>query len=364
MAERLKDIFFTRESLTVLADAIHDVYPRFDRTTFMDRVFQPEWASMELKDRMHRVTRAMAEILSLGFGDALPILKAVAPEIQGFDGMVFPDYVEMYGQEDWDTALPSLAYFTCFASAEFAIRPYLDQDPERTLPYLLAWAEDRDPQVRRLASEGCRPRLPWAMSLPKFKADPRPILPILEKLKDDEAETVRRSVANNLNDISKDHPEITLEICTAWKGYSEQTDWIVKHACRSLLKAGDRQALALFGFGDSQNLSVENLTLDKDTVVLGEDLSFTFSLIVGGEKPHNIRLEYGLDFAKARGRRSRKIFKISEKTYLPGSHSLRRKHAVVALSTRKHYPGHHELSIITNGEIKALVSFELLVLEQ
>ncbi len=361
MAERLKDIFFTRESVSVLAAAIHEVYPKFDQATFLVNVFQPEWASMELKARMHHVTRSLAETLSLVFADALPILKAVVPEIQGFDAMVFPDFVEMYGQDDWDTALPSLAFFTRYASAEFAIRPFIDQDPERTLPYLLAWAGDPDPQVRRLASEGCRPRLPWAMSLPKLKADPRPILPILEKLKDDDAETVRRSVANNLNDISKDHPEITLEICTAWKGHSERTDWIVKHACRSMLKAGDKQALALFGFGDSHNLSVQDLSLKKSVVRLGEDVFFTFTLIVRGDKPHNIRLEYGLDFIKARGRKSKKIFKISEKSYLPGAYPLTRKHAMVDRSTRKHYPGCHELSIIANGAVKAQISFELLI---
>ncbi len=168
MAERLKDIFFTQESVTILAGLIQDEFPDFDIALFLGRVFRPEWDSLELKAKMHRVTRSLGETLPQRFADALPILKAVAPQISGFDAMIFPDYVEIFGQEDWDIALPALAFFTRYASAEFAIRPFLDQDPEVTLPYLLAWAEDPDPQVRRLASEGSRPRLPWAMSLPKF----------------------------------------------------------------------------------------------------------------------------------------------------------------------------------------------------
>jgi 3-methyladenine DNA glycosylase AlkC len=97
--------------------------------------------------------------------------------------------------------------------------------------YLYTRAEVQNHDVRRLASEGCRPRLPWAMALPQFRKDPSPALPILEKLKNDESDYVRKSVANNLNEISKDHPQLVLDICERWYGQTANTDWLVKHAC-------------------------------------------------------------------------------------------------------------------------------------
>jgi 3-methyladenine DNA glycosylase AlkC len=219
------------------------------------------------------------------------------------------------------------------------------------------WAEDKDAKVRRLASEGCRPRLPWAMALPKFKKDPSPILPILEKLKDDASEDVRRSVANNLNDISKDNPDLTLEICEKWSGQSENTDKIVKHACRTLLKAGNKRALAIFGYSDPSSIGVDNLSLDKKNLKIGDDLTFSFDITVATKS--KVRLEYAVYFVKAKGKISKKVFKISEKDYGPGTYSISRKQAFQEQTTRKHYPGTHRIAIIVNGEEKARTSFEL-----
>jgi 3-methyladenine DNA glycosylase AlkC len=359
MAERLKDQFFTRKSNNLLADSIRAVYPAFDKPRFLGLIYDQDWDSLELKAKMHRVTLSLGETLPHDFILALAILKEVVPQIGGFDAMVFPDFVEIFGLGNWTVALPALAYFTQYASAEFAIRPFLNQDPERTLPYLLSWADDPNPNVRRLASEGSRPRLPWAMALSKFKSDPTPILPILEKLKDDETETVRRSVANNLNDISKDHPTLTLAICEAWYGHSKRTDWIVKHACRGLLKAGNKRALTLFGFAETKNLKVSDLKFSKGIVKVGEDIDFSYLLHVGGNKACKVRIEYGLYFVKARGEKSRKIFQIAEREYQPGSYPLKKRHSMVDRSTRKHYPGVHDLTIIVNGSEKAGASFEL-----
>ncbi|MDP8206920.1 MAG: hypothetical protein P9L92_09675, partial [Candidatus Electryonea clarkiae] len=220
-------------------------------------------------------------------------------------------------------------------------------------------ADHEDPKVRRLASEGCRPRLPWAMALPAFKKDPTLILPILEKLKNDESETVRRSVANNLNDISKDNPEIVLAICNRWMGKAANIDKLIKHACRSLLKAGNKETLLLFGFGDPTDMNVENLKLSKYRINIGDDLNFSFDLIINQKELKKVRLEYCIYYMKANVKLSKKVFQITENSYKPGEHSFRRKQSFKNMTTRKHYPGKHKISIIVNGEEKDKTCFEL-----
>ena len=166
-------------------------------------------------------------------------------------------------------------------------------------------------------------------------------------------------MANNLNDISKDHPDLALDICERWYGHSERTDWIVKHACRGLLKAGNRRALNIFGFGDPADLKVSSLKLSERKLAVGDDMHFTFGLKVTGPEEPRVRLEYGIWFVKAKGQSSRKIFQIGEGTYAPGVHHFSRKHSFADRSTRTHYPGTHRISIIINGVEKAKASFDL-----
>ncbi len=359
MAELLKHQFFTPASIHHFAETIFQHHPAFDREMFTARVFADGWEAKELKARMRHVTLCLHDTLSLACADALDILKLAAPLIKGFDGLCLPDYVELYGMEDWERSLPALGYFTKFSSAEFAIRPFLDKDPNRVLPFLLRWAEDDDQNVRRFASEGCRPRLPWAMALPKFKRDPHPILPVLEKLKADESEFVRKSVANNLNDISKDHPDLLLDLCERWQGQNDRTDWILKHACRTLLKAGNPRALALFGHHHAICATIEEARLDNTRLSIGDTVQFSFIVNLNEPEPANVRLEYAVYFVKAKGQVSKKVFKIAEKTCEPGKHLFSKRHAFLERTTRKHYAGQHRITIIVNGEEKAEMTVEL-----
>lgn len=162
--------------------------------------------------------------------------------------MFFPDYIERFGMEDYAVAVGTMERLTAFTSCEFAVRPFIKKHEGQMLEQMLGWSEHSSHHVRRLASEGSRPRLPWAMALPKLKKDPSPILPILENLKVDSSEYVRRSVANNLNDISKDNPDVALSVFRDWIGHSPETNRIVKHGCRTLLKQGVPEAMELFGF--------------------------------------------------------------------------------------------------------------------
>ena len=219
---------------------------------------------------MRHITGALHEVLPADFPRALTILREVAPGYCDFDGMVFSDYVAQYGQDHWDMSLAALREFTQYISAEFAIRPFLRHDAGRALTAMREWARDPHPAVRRLASEGSRPRLPWGISLPAFKRDPRPLLPILDQLKSDPDESVRRSVANNLNDIAKDHPDWVLDLAEAWYGRTNQVDAVLKHGCRTLLKAGNTRALRLFGFAAPTQVEVSYFSLRPARPAIGE----------------------------------------------------------------------------------------------
>jgi 3-methyladenine DNA glycosylase AlkC len=208
MAEPLKNIFFTETTINKFADEIRKVYSKFDKKQFIKKVYVEEWKDKELKARMQHITVCMHETLPKDYLEALSILLKIADKITGIEGMCLPDFVENYGLAQWDTSLDALKEFTKYSSSEFAIRPFIVKDKAKAMKYMLGLSTDDNEHVRRFSSEGCRPRLPWAMALPELKKDPKPILPILENLKNDSSEYVRKSVANNLNDISKDHPEL------------------------------------------------------------------------------------------------------------------------------------------------------------
>jgi 3-methyladenine DNA glycosylase AlkC len=300
-------------------------------------------------------------VCPLPYPEAIHLFKQVigAKAGDGFAKMIFPDYVEVFGLDHLEISLDALRHFTRYASGEFAIRPFILQYGQPVIDRMLAWTEDDSYHVRRLASEGCRPRLPWAMALPAFKKDPRPILPILEKLKADPEDFVRRSVANNLNDISKDNPGIALGLAKKWKGQREETDWIVKHGCRTLLKQGVTEALILFAFEDPALVDVSNLSINITPLSIGQETNFSFVIDNKDQHPALLRLEYSIDYVKKTGKTSRKIFQVTEKTFPPGTTAMQRKLSFQNLSTRTHYPGEHLLRIIANGQEKACLTFEL-----
>jgi hypothetical protein len=201
--------------------------------------------------------------------------------------------------------------------------------------------------------------LPWAMALPEFKNDPKKIIPILEKLKDDESEYVRKSVANNLNDISKTNPETVLNICEKWQGKSENTDWIIKHGCRTLLKTGNKRAMLLFGFANPKNIHVKNVKVNKPNLKIGDAVTFTFDLEVNSKTEKLVRLEYIVHYVKKNNKISPKVFQIKESNLNPGVHKIEKKQSFENVSTRTHSPGKHLIEIKVNGEVKNSISIEL-----
>ncbi|MGM0834720.1 MAG: DNA alkylation repair protein [Bacillota bacterium] len=359
MPEPLKSMY-NEDFLCQFGSKVKSVHKDFDSSGFVAAVLGSGWDSLELKARMRRITISLGKYLPWSYDDALEILFKIDGECVGFPYMFFPDFVEVYGQveEDWDLSMKALERFTIRSSSEFAVRPFLIRHPKRMMEQMYVWSKDSNEHVRRLASEGCRPQLPWGQALPLFKKNPDPILPILDQLKADPYLYVRKSVANNLNDISKTHPDLVIQIAKAWYGENEHTNWMIKHACRTLLKKGNKQVLAIFGYEDDQTIQLTSFTLKSDTISIGMELNFSFEL--QADKDTKARIEFAIDYVKAKGNRSRKIFKISETQLKKGETRVYAKnHSLKDLTTRKHYKGIHTLSIILNGKEKSSLDFRV-----
>lgn len=361
----LKDLYST-EFYQRFAQSIRKVIPSFDETLFQQQIFAEGWVDLELKDRMYRTSQVLHLHLPQPFPKAAATIVAIIEQLkkdgmnqQALEFMCLPDYIERYGLEHYEESMNALRDLTAFTSAEFAIRPFIVKYPQ-TIDLMLEWADHSNEHVRRLASEGSRPRLPWAMALPELKRDPQPVLPILEKLQRDPSEYVRRSVANNLNDISKDHPDLVLAIAKRWLGQSKETDKLVKHACRTLLKAGNAEAMQLFGYCAPEEVQVTDFQLDKPVIDLGERIECRFQLENISNREVIIRLEYGVYFLLKNGEQSRKVFKISEKKYATKSiNQVSKSIHFKPISTRTFYAGEQQISIIVNGVEMGKEAFEL-----
>lgn len=353
----LKDQFFSRVYITTLAVDLKKVVPDFDAAAFTQRVHDRQWKNRELKDRMHHVADCLHAALDRDYKSCIKLLtpivqRRIKEKTNSFGDMIFPDFVERFGLGDFTTSVKALEIFTAACSSEFAVRPFIVRYGERMMAEMLQWSKHKSEHVRRLASEGCRPRLPWAMALPEFKKDPRPVLEILENLKSDRSEYVRRSVANNLNDISKDNLETALATAERWFGKNKETGALVRHALRNELKKGNPRALKLFALASKTTARVKNLAVTPKAITIGEAVYLEFELHV--EKSERLRIEYWVHFVKSSGAAAKKVFQIAEREFAAGGkHAFRKKHRFQNFTTRKHYAGDHRIVIAVNGEAKS-----------
>lgn len=356
MAEALKHMyhpgFFEK-----LCPVMRATIPNFDCKYFIHRVFNNQWPELELKQRVRHIAMTLHDFLPQDFPKAASILVKLSEMLrqevheQGFATIFIPEYFMVYGLDHPEQSLAAFEKVTQLVSAEFAIRPFLLRYPQLTFEKMLAWSRHEHASVRRLSSEGCRPRLPWAMGIPSLKKDPSPILAILENLKSDESEYVRRSVANNLNDIAKDHPQLVLKIAKSWLGQNQNTDRIIKHGCRTLLKRGDEEVLGLHGYNPKSRGELKKFELPKTKVKIGDYLNFSIGFVNREKKVTPYRLEYAIDYLTSSGKRSNKIFKITENEFAAGETiTILRKQSFKNLTTRKHFKGKHTLTILSNGK--------------
>lgn len=357
--------FYDQKLLDRMAGAVAGAYPAFDAEGF--RGLMPRLKSLEMKPRVQLLREELRARLPQDYKKALAIVLKAAKsgKLESFDLWPLSDFVQTYGLEDPKLSLEALKELTGLFSSEFAVRPFIKRYPKQTMAFLEKCARDESVDVRRWASEGSRPRLPWGERLQEFVADPSSTLPILEALKFDEELYVRKSVANHLNDISKDHPALVIKILAAWKNaagdkHAKKIEWIIHRSLRTLIKAGYPGALKLIGVGGEAKVKVSALKLNAPRFKLGDRLMFGFRLTSFATKPQKIVVDYIVHFVKANKGTAPKVFKLKTFT-LPANKELAiaKSHHLKRVTTRTYYPGVHLLEIQVNGRVVSRVRWEL-----
>ena len=307
---------------------------------------------LELKERVIAVSEALFSVLGDDWRSQLVEVFGGSDfgGIGGLQGWPILRVIEDHGLDDPEASLEAIRRLTHVFSGEFAVRTYLCAEPDRSLSIIKGWTTSESEHVRRLASEGTRPRLPWGQRIPAFVQDPSALFPLLEPLLDDESEYVRRSVANHLNDIAKDHPDRLVEVVSAWARPSRMR--LVKHALRSLVKAGHPGALEVVGVLPFAG-SLLRFECAKACVV-GETIDFAIEL----EAEQKLVIDYALHFQGARGPGRRKVFKWTTRE-TRGRLELARSHRMREVSVRKLYPGAHAVELLINGRSMGTRSFLL-----
>lgn len=369
MAEPLKN-HYGPEVPRRIAEMIRSVHPAFPVDDFLGHALA-DYQNLELLPRGRRIAQSLRKTLPDDYPEAIHILLAsLGPRPQGRvgDGGMAPflylphtHYVASYGLDDFETSMQAQYELTQRFTCEFSIRPFLEQHRSATLERLHKWTQDNNEHVRRLVSEGTRPRLPWASRLREFQRDPGPVLELLEKLRDDPALYVRRSVANNLNDIGKDHPGLLTDTAKRWyHKASSQRQWIVRHALRSAIKRSDPAALQVLGYGDEPRVEISDNAITPARVTEGDKVTITVTLKNRADHAQALLADLCLHYVKANGDSQPKVFKMKTLEIAPGeTETISKRISLAAMSTRRHYPGDHRIDLLLNGRRFSLGSFKL-----
>ena len=373
MAEPFKN-FFNATMIGQIGDHLARVDPDFDNTAF-SAIACAGLEPLELKARSNHIRQALEKTLPDNFRESCELIIAalhpvddspigdMAMDDQGIRGwpiMPIADYVAENGMQEFDYSLDVLGHLTRRFSAEFAIRHFFLKDWQRTLDKAFAWSKHDNVHLRRLASEGSRPLLPWGLKLTGFVDDPSPLLPLLEGLKNDPDEYVRRSVANNLNDIAKHHPDTVATLAKSWLVDADRdTQRLVRHACRTLIKQGHPPTLAALGYG-SPKVKIEKFALKNAQVKTGQSIEFECEITSSSNKEQPLIIDYIVHHQRANGTTSPKVFKWKTLDLAASKIiKLSKKHSMKPVTTRVYYPGTHTLDLQINGEVMASTNFEL-----
>jgi 3-methyladenine DNA glycosylase AlkC len=246
-------------------------------------------------------------------------------------------------------------------SAEADLRTFIEVDYVRAMNMLHEWCDDPNPDVRRLVSEGTRPRLPLTGRIKRFQDDPRPVIALLDKLKDDETEYVRRSVANNLNDIAKDNPDIAIATLKRWnQDTSPRVQRVVRHAARSLIKQGHPDVIEMLGYPTTPQIAVSEVVISPKTQIRGGTIDFSFSITSHAATMQKLIVDYVVYYRKANGKLSPKVFKLRDVSVpAEGAITIKRSLALKNTSGRTIYPGKHAIDIQINGKPYQRGEFEV-----
>ncbi|MFC0556258.1 DNA alkylation repair protein [Planotetraspora thailandica] len=352
MAQPLKELINT-DSARALADGVSAAWPPFESERFVSAA-TAGLGGMELKDRVRHVSAALHEALPLPFPEAAAVLRDAAGRVRldMWSGWPATEYVATRGVEHLDSAMATLAVLTPHATGEFAVRPFLDRYRDDALKIMYGWAGSGDEHLRRLASEGSRPRLPWGSRV-RWLMEPGPTLPILDLLRDDPSEYVRRSVANHVNDLAKDHPETAVGLLARWRDEGgSHIERVVRHAVRGLLRTGHPGALSLVGASHGSG-SIESLDLAAE-VAVGGRLPFAVTVLAAAPGPLVLRYAVSRDG-------SRRVFHLGERVATAAGErfTVTKSHSFRPVTTRVEPPGPRVLEILVNGAVRASAGFTL-----
>ena len=362
--------YFDGGCATAIGERLLPVVPDFDVEGYAAEV-NARVGPLELKDRVLVLAQGLKQRLPEDYPEAVRLIVAsLGPELGEGEGMFSNSwylmpvarFVEEFGLDHPQTSLRAIKEITRRHTGEFAIRPYLQRYLDLTMAHVREWAADDSHNVRRLASEGIRPRLPWAARFVPFVEDPRPVVEVIDRLIDDPSLYVRKSVANNLNDIAKDHPTLAVATARRWltDSETERTKWIVRHGLRTLIKAGDGEALAVIGSEHDPALRVENVRLDRDPVAIGESVTLHADIVNGSTRELSVIVDYELGLRTRSGSQSSKTFKLTT-LQLPAGQRARvsKRHHFRVVRTRNYWPGRQSVLVKANGIRSEPVDFEL-----
>ena len=349
-----------------IAIALQRADNKFDKKVFLKNIKQ-ELDPLELKERSYLLAEKIKQQLPSAPNKSFPILiralkKNEADEV-GLSGfLVWPlaDIVQKYGLNDFDVSMQALYQITQVFTAEFAIRPFLISNPEKTIKQLSVWTKDKSEHVRRLVSEGSRPLLPWGQKIPQFVVDPEVTWHLLELLKFDSSKYVQKSIANHLNDHSKNHAEWLLNKLSGWSKAPE-LDWIIRHATRTLVKKGHPKALALHGIKPVK-IKLLNHQIKNKTIHLGSTLNTILEIQNLENKTIQLMIDHEIAFLKANGKHTIKVFKGKKIQISPKQKiKLELKIPMKPVTTRKYYQGRQKWSPMINGKRFEQLNFKLTI---
>jgi 3-methyladenine DNA glycosylase AlkC len=351
---------FNKKTVTTLAKELTLVEESFNATLFKKNILK-ELEELELKDRVRLISNVLHEIFSHELNYSykktiqilLKALKKKDSPLTGFQAWPISQYVEDYGRDDLKTSLKAMYIITKLFTSEFCIRPFIDLYPDEVFSTLHEWTSDECEHIRRFASEGTRPNLPWGLKVRGIHENLNRNIELLEKLKYDEHDYVIKSIANHLNDISRLDEKLFLKTVQDWNKDKRISKKIIRHSSRTLLKQGHPKALKLHGYDPKININLSGLKLSKKKIKEGDrfDLSFDLVSLSNSSKTNKIIVEYIIHYPKKDGSLSPKAFRLKDTTILSGSRmKLLKSIHFKNVTTRKHYKGEHLLEIQVNGQ--------------
>lgn len=348
-----------------MAKSISAVDSEFDAKRFLK--LRDQLDLLEMKPRVRLIRDELKALLPKDYETAIQILlkSARGGKVSGFGLWPYTEFIQTYGLPHLRLSLGALKELTPLFTSEWAVRPFLTEFPKETLSFLLKCAGDQDVHVRRWASEGTRPRLPWGERLHSFVKDPSPSFPILEKLKFDPELYVRKSVSNHLNDIAKDHPELVVQLLSRWKKeageeHISKVDWMIHRSLRTLIKNGHAGALSLIGVSTKTQIELRDFKVHQKKIKLGEKVDFEFKIRSLAKKSQPLVVDYVVHFVKANRKTSAKVFKLKKLDLGAGKTVVIKKaHSFKKITTREYYPGVHFLEIQVNGKVLSRLGWKL-----